>query len=61
MSKSIQDYLPIKSKRMVMVNARVPVEVVDQIRRILEKENLSWTDVITACLRHFLDEKVTRK
>jgi hypothetical protein len=56
MSK-ITDYLPVKAKTQTLVQARVPSELVGEIKKLMERENLSWTDVMTACLRQLLEEK----
>jgi hypothetical protein len=58
---SIQDYLPKKSVHLTtettVVQARVPLFVVEEVREQMEKENLSWADVMTASLFQFLDER----
>lgn len=65
MTKTIQEYLPVKAKcektSQRMVQGRVPSEVVIEVKKIMKSENLSWTDVLTACLRCFLDEKGQKK
>jgi hypothetical protein len=58
---SIQNYLPKKSphitSRSTVVTGRVPVKVVDEVRVILEKEDLSWAEFLTACCIGFLEER----
>lgn len=61
MSKSLQDYLPNRSRNTTICSGRVPIDVFNEVKKIMEKENLSWADVLTACLRHFLDEKGPKK
>ena len=54
--KSISDFLP-EHPPQTMVQGRVPVEVAEQVRLIMEKENRSWSEVLTACLQWFVQEK----
>jgi hypothetical protein len=57
---SIQNYLPIKllkSSEAVLVAGRVPINIVNKVRAIMKKECLSWSEVLTACLIAFLDER----
>lgn len=57
MSKSIQDYLPERTDyETVMVQGRVSTQIVNEVKKIMKQDNLAWTDILTACLRHFLDE-----
>jgi len=61
MSKSIQNYLPIKSKDNMMIQGRVPTDIVLEAKKIMKQDRLSWSEVLTACLCHFLDEKAAVK
>lgn len=56
MSKPIQEYLPKRSHmEKTMIQGRVDTPLVKEVRKILEKENLTWSDVLTACLKSFVD------
>lgn len=57
MAKMIQEYLPVKYKHFTMLGMRVPTEIMEEVKAIMKVEKLSWSEVITACLRQFLDEK----
>lgn len=52
----LNEYLPIRSKKTTSISARVPTELVLQVRAILDLNRLSWADFITAMCRQFLDE-----
>lgn len=54
--KTVQDYLPIKSKDQIMVQGRVPASIWKQVKEVMNRDNLSWAAVLTASLRRFLDE-----
>lgn len=55
-SKPIQAYLPIKSKEHTLVQGRVPAGVASDAKAIMARKNLSWANVLTACLRQFVDD-----
>lgn len=57
---NIQSYLPKKVKKTSNVQGRVPEEVYVEAKKIMDRENLNWSDVLTACLRHLIDEKKGR-
>lgn len=58
MPKSIRDYLPCRVKqKKTMVQARVNTPIVSQVKTIMRDEDLSWADVVTACLSHFVDDR----
>lgn len=40
-----------------MVQARVNTPIVSQVKTIMRDEDLSWADVVTACLSHFVDDR----
>jgi len=54
MSKSIRDYLP--SKEVQMVQGRVRKDLVDLVEQIRSNENLTWPQVLTACLQKFVED-----
>ncbi len=59
MTKSIRDYLP--SKDVVMVSGRVNKELVDQVKAIMERDNLSMVEVLKACFMKLVDEDSMRR
>lgn len=54
--KTIKDFLPVRSKEHTLIQGRVPTEIADLARKIMMEKNLSWADVLTACLRSFNEE-----
>lgn len=59
MQKTIRDYLPPRTKpKKMMVQARINSVTFTQTKKIMDQEGLSWTDVVTACLNHFIDDRV---
>lgn len=60
MAKTIQDYLPHK-EHYTFIQGRVPSEITKEAKQIMEKNNLSWSDVLTACIKKFIDEMNRKK
>lgn len=57
MSKLL-DYLPEKTKeRGQLIQARVSVDLVRQVKKVMNTEHLTWSELITACLQYFIDQK----
>lgn len=56
MSKNIRDYLPRKTTELQPVQARLPKDLVDQVKAIMDREDLTWGEVLTACLTKFIEE-----
>jgi hypothetical protein len=57
MSKSLKDYLPDHNPvKRVNVQGRVPEALFNPVREIMDKKELTWNDVLTACLQKFLDD-----
>lgn len=53
----IRKYLPLRERTDYLnVQAKIPIHLAEQCKKIMEKENFSWSDVITACLENFVDE-----
>lgn len=61
MKSSIKDYLPPKSSELMLVQGRVPRELGQQVREILDAESLSWADCLKACLTQFALEIGSKK
>lgn len=55
--KTIRDYLPSGPKKDTMIQGRVPEHVAELTRLIMERQQLNWSDVLTACLQKFNDEE----
>lgn len=55
MSKNIRDYLPKKEEEM-LIQGKISKPLYDRVKVILERENLTWTATIEACLENFADE-----
>ena len=45
-----------KEKELSLVQGRVPIEIATEVRKILKKKHLTWNDLITACLKYYLDQ-----
>jgi hypothetical protein len=52
--KNIRDYISDKSK--TLVQARIDTTLVEQVREVMSRENLTWTELLSACFKKFLDE-----
>lgn len=55
MEKPIQEYLP-KKKELYLVQARIPKELAEKVTSFMEKNDLSWSDVVKACFEKLVDE-----
>jgi hypothetical protein len=55
---SIKEYLPVRTENeeLVGVSARIPKGLLTQVKAIAKRENLSFTDVVEACLIEFTQE-----
>lgn len=51
----IKDYLPTKVNT-VLIQARVSQELVEKVRQFMFKNNLSWSDLVTACFKKLVAE-----
>ncbi len=57
MRKKISDYLPSKEKvETVNVQGQVSKDLVEQVKKIMKKRNVTWNELLDACLRHYSDE-----
>ncbi len=45
-----------KRKEYYNLHTKIDKNLSDQVNEIREKENLSWSDLIEACLKKFVDE-----
>tara|TARA_R100001086_G_scaffold248358_1_gene185099 strand:- start:2846 stop:3037 length:192 start_codon:yes stop_codon:yes gene_type:complete len=57
----ITKHLPKGKGEIGLVQARVPIELKDQVGKILETEGVSWNDLIIACLKSYVEEIETLK
>lgn len=53
---AISDYITVKTSKFTPVQAKVPRELVLEVRALLKKTGISWSDLMTACLTKFRDE-----
>lgn len=53
--KTILDYFP-KKVALTPVAASIPKELFVRVRQIMIKHDLTWGELITACLQRFCDE-----
>lgn len=53
--KTIREMIP-KRKEYYNLHTKIDKNLSDQVNEIREKENLSWSDLIEACLKKFVDE-----
>lgn len=57
MNKEIRDFLPHSKPREVsLVQGRVDSSLVKDIRKIMKKHGLKWSEIITACLKKMKEE-----
>ena len=59
--KSINDYLPKKYDDVHHVSGRVPMPLYKEVKKMIKLEKLSWSEILTACLNHLVDEKTAQK
>ena len=56
MSSLVDRYLDEKPKYESLIQARVPSALRRQVRTILKRDHIEWNELITACLKAFLEE-----
>ena len=49
----IADFIP-PEKAKILVQARLPLDLVVKVRQKMAHENLTWRKLLTACLRLYL-------
>jgi len=59
--KTIQDFLPKKSKDHALVQGRVPQAIADQARGLMHEKGWSWADVITSALKAFIANELEER
>lgn len=52
----ITKHLPKGKGEVGLVQARVPIELKEQVAKILDEEGVSWNDLIIACLKSYVEE-----
>lgn len=60
MDKSIKDYLPRKQQN-TLIQARIPKDLADRVKPLMDKNDLSWSDFVVACVKKFIDENQKTK
>lgn len=58
--KKLTDYLPV-NEELVLIQGKVPKDVVLSVRKILTERHLSWNDLLTASLTFFMIENEREK
>lgn len=56
MKQTIKDYLPKQPGKKAMIQVKVDEKVFQSVREAMLQRNLTWNELIEACLRKFLDE-----
>lgn len=56
MKRSLSEYLPKKSKK-VLIQAHVDEDLVAEVKAILEAYDVSLSKLVSACLQKFVDEE----
>lgn len=59
MPKSVIDYIPNKKKHLLQV--KLPVALTDEVKTYLDKNNMTWKDLVQSCLLHFRDTVIRKK
>lgn len=54
---NIIDLIPSKNTRWTLIQARIPTELVEEIRPIMKKNKVTWNTLISASLRRYKFEK----
>lgn len=57
---SIHDYLPKKSGKM-LIQGRVDLNLFAQVKKLMEKDQITWPALLTACLMRYRDERKTQQ
>lgn len=62
MAKNITDYLPKKKEnKKHLIQIKVPLALVREVKPYLKSHEMTWTDVVNACLMNFRDTVVKKK
>jgi hypothetical protein len=51
--EKLTDFIP-EEKQKILVQARLPVDLVVRVRHRMLKDNLTWRKLLTACLKLYL-------
>lgn len=54
--KPLLAYLPQAEQSTVLIQGRVDANTVDKAKIIMRARSLTWSQVLDACLKHFVDE-----
>lgn len=56
-NKTINDYLPKKEAQRVLIQAKVSQDLHQEVKNKMEKDNITWQELIVASLKRYLDER----
>lgn len=56
-SKTIDDYLPKKDAQKVLIQAKISPELHSEVKAKMDKDGITWQDLIVASLKRYLDER----
>lgn len=58
--KTITAYLPDKEaerKNTTLVQAWIPTELAEEIRKLKKQDHLNWSELLEACFKRYRDER----
>ncbi len=56
-AKKVSYYLRTKDKNVALLQVRIMKELREKASKKMKKEGSNWTELITACLKMYIDEK----
>lgn len=56
-AKTIDDYLPKKDAQKVLIQAKISPELHAEVKAKMDKDGITWQDLIVASLKRYLDER----
>lgn len=59
-SNAIIDLIP-KKKKKTLVQVKIDDDLYKSVKDIMKSKNMTWTQLITACLKFFVDDLELKK
>lgn len=56
-AKSLDFYLPKKEGNKTLVQAKLPIDLHLKVKEKMDKDGITWQDLIVASLKRYLDER----
>lgn len=53
----IKDYMKPKDTDLKLIQAWIPTDLAEKIRKILDREGWTWNETVEACFKRLLDEE----